>query len=239
MHYTLLLAITLTVAIINGSQPLLAHYSGPVYVHNTTIHNGNQQSLENQANFIQQTHLVTSIHSMQQFIQSARDNTREYTYGLLSWMNQNRIKTALTGALIGYGYVWYKLVSLNYALGQNTNWSTWHDTLTLEELLARAQHDLARDLLTAIQRHYTTPEKLDDIIGPLISFVRDVDTEILQLHQIVNVHTWIDRLRISFLFPKQSLLVSQAQDKIHRLTYLKNLLLNWVSEHKVARLTTR
>lgn len=240
MLYKLLLAITLPVAyIISSEPPQIPNTGQPVYVHNTFIENSNRQHSAHQAYFTQQGSFSNSIENVQQFAQSARDQTKEYAYGMLSWMNQNRTKTVLSGALIGYGYVWYTLVSLNYALAENTNWSTWHDTLTLEELLAKPQQDVATDLLTAIQRQYTTPEKFDDIISPLVSFVRDVDTEVMQLHQIVKLHSWIDRLRISFLFPKQSLLVSQAQEKIHRLTYLKNLLLHWVSQNKVARLTTR
>ena len=134
--------------------------------------------------------------------------------------------------------MWYKLLSLNYALSQNTRWSQWHQTLTLEELLAQPQQEVATNLLTAIQRQYATPEQFDDFVSPLVAFVHDVDAEIIQLRQLLNLHTWINRLRISFLFPKQSALLEQSQDNIHRLTYLKNLLLNWVSEHKVARFST-
>ena len=91
-------------------------------------------------------------------------------------------------------------------------------------------------MLTAIQRKYSTPEQFDDLIGPLIAFVRDVDTEIKELRQLEQLHRWIDRLRISFLFPKQAALREQSHDAINRLTYLKNVLLNWVVENKVARL---
>lgn len=244
MHYKLLLAITLPVAqILSSESSQIPTTKQPVYIHNTFIENSNphhsSHHFSHQAYFTQQGSFSNSIDNIQHFAQSARDHTKEYAYGILSWIHQNKAKTALSGALIGYGYIWYKLVSLNYALAQNINWSKWHDTVTLEELLARPQQELATDLLTAIQRQYTTPDKFDDVISPLVSFVQDVDTEINELHQIVQLHTWIDRLRISFLFPKQTLLVSQAQEKIHRLTYLKNLLLQWVSQNKVARLTTR
>lgn len=238
MLYTLLILITLATTQSTCAKELTIHlHSSPVTM-NADLTMSNGILLDNQTNVQQQSHLTNSSTTIQNIFNQARDQAQEYTYGIFSWIAQNKTKSAAYTAALGYGYVWYKLLSLNYALLQRASWSHWHNTLTLEELLAQPQQEVATDLLTAIQRQYTIPEQFDDLIGPLILFVRDVDTEIAQLRQLVHLHTWIDRLRMSFLFPKQSALLESSQDKINRLTYLKNLLLNWVSQHKVTRLAS-
>lgn len=236
MNHTRMITLALIGIQLNAAeQPIIHVHTPPVIIHNNMA-SKNQIAVENETQVQQQasqSHTSTTIHNI---LYQARDQAQEYTYGIFSWVNQNKKITLLYGAMIGYSYVWYKLLSLHYALSQSTSWSKWHETLTLEELLAKPQQEVAADLLTAIQRHYTTPEQFDDLITPLIAFVRDVDNEIEQLRQLEKFHTWIDRLKISFFFPKQSALLETAQASIHRLTYLKNILLNWVSEHKVARL---
>ncbi len=238
MHHTRMIALALIGMQINAAeQPIMHIHAPPAQVTvNNYMNSANQLSLENETQVQQQAQLSHTSTNIQNILNQARDQAQEYTYGIFSWINQNKKMTLFYGAMIGYGYVWYKLLSLNYTLSQTTSWSKWHETMTLEELLAKSHQEVATDLLTAIQRHYTTPEQFDDLITPLIAFVRDVDCEIDQLRQLEKFHIWIDRLRISFLFPKQSALLEASQASIHRLTYLKNVLLTWVSEHKVARL---
>lgn len=240
MHYTLMIAISLSIMQLQSAeQPIVhSHFPPQTITINNHVHADNKLSLDNKVNMQQQSYNSNTSTNMQNVFNQARDQVQEYTYGVFSWIAQNKKKTAFYGIAIGYGYVWYKLLSLNYALSQNTRWSQWHQTLTLEELLTKPQQEVATNLLTAIQRQYATPEQLNDFISPLVAFVRDVDTEIAQLKQLVNLHTWIDRLRISFLFPKQSALLEQSQTNIHRLIYLKNLLMNWMSENKVARFSS-
>ena len=73
--------------------------------------------------------------------------------------------------------------------------------LRWKNCLHQPQQEVATNVLTAIQRQYATPEQFDDFVSPLVAFVHDVDAEIIQLRQLLNLHTWINRLRISFLFP--------------------------------------
>ncbi|MGE0009474.1 MAG: hypothetical protein AB7F19_02945 [Candidatus Babeliales bacterium] len=234
MHSLLLLAIILPLSCFCSTvQPPTLTQAPTIIIHTSA------DAVSHLAN-VNKLHVIQESHStnIQHLFAQARDTSQEYAYGILSWVNQHKIKTACYGALLGYGYIWYKLASLNYALMQATNWSKWRETLSLEELLAKPQQEIAKDLLTAIQKQYTTPEQFDDLLSPLIAFVRDVDTELQELRQLVHLHTWIDRLHIAFLFPKQSSLLAQAHDNINRLTYLKNVLLNWMSQHKVARLNS-
>ncbi len=236
MNRTQMIALALMGMQLNAvEQPIIHIHTPPVIIHNN-MNSQNQVSHESETQVHQQAYQAQTATTIQNMLHQARDQAQEYTHGIFSWINQNKKMTLFYGAMIGYSYVWYKLLSLHYALSQTTSWSKWRETMTLEELLAKPQQEVAADLLIAIQRHYTTPEQFDDLLTPLIAFVRDVESEIDQLRQLEKFHAWIDRLKISFLFPKQSALLETSQASIHRLTYLKNILLNWVSEHKVARL---
>lgn len=238
-YASMLASIILTTQLYSTEQPVVDATTPPqnVIIHNHIHANSNARS-ENATNVQQEAYLSNVSTQLQNTFGQARNQAQEYTYGIFSWIAQNKKKTVLYSAAIGYGYIWYKLLSLNYALSQNTRWSHWRKTVSLEELLAKPQSDIATDLLTAIQRQYTSQEELNNLIGPLTAFLKDIDIEIHQLKQVINLHVWIDRLRISFLFPKQSALLEEAQDNIHRLTYLKNVLLNWVIDNKVARLSS-
>lgn len=237
MRYTLIILVSAVINITyTTEQPPATRDMTPPTIHvNNYITSSSHAQQETMV--AQTAHFENTISNITTVMQQARDNAHEYSTNMLSWIANNKKKSILYCMLTGYGYIWYKLMRLHYALSKATNWSSWQRTLPLEQLLAQQQAQVAKNLLTAIQRQYSSPQQFDDFISPLVAFVSDVDTELEQLHQLVNLHKWIARLYLAFLFPQQTQLLEQAQENIHRLTFLKNLLLNWVSEHKVARVS--
>lgn len=222
---------------VSGLTSLHIAFHPSVIENNLYTITSNEMALQSQVEVAQNSYLHNSTTNINNLLGNARDTAQEYTYGLFSWIAHNKKKSILYCLLTGYSYVLYKILRLNYTLSSATNWSQWQRTLSLEQLLAQSQGQIATNLLTDIQRQYTTPEKLDDFIGPLVAFVQDIDTELEQLRQLDSLHKWIGRLHVAFIFPKQTELLEHAQESIHRLTYLKNVLLNWVSENKVAKAT--
>lgn len=232
MHLRLLIASTIICSSLNASEVQ------PVFNLNPNIHltiqSNNAMQATNTSELGQAVHLPTQMPL--EYFKNAQDIAKAYGQGAFTWIAHNKLKTTAFVAATSYCYVWYTLLSLNYQLSQSTRWSQWHNSLTLEELLKKPQEEVATDLLTDIQRTYTNVDRLENVIAPLIAFVHDVDTEIEQLKQVVKLHAWIDRLYIAFLFPKQADLLASAQESINRLSYLKNVMLTWVSDHKMMHL---
>lgn len=203
-----------------------------VHIHNNTSSQGGQIHHENTllTNNTQQTTMKASLSHI---THGLGENLQAYSNSLYQWSTLNKKKILLGTLSASYIYTWYTMLRLSYALSSAHCWSSWQESTPFEQLIAQPQQQLAQSLLLAIQKAYTTVNNFDDFLSPLTFFMQDVDRELQQLKKLIQLHTWLNYLRIGWLFPAQQTLMAKAQEKCHRLIYLKNIIITWASEYKL------
>lgn len=206
------------------------------------VNNNNQ----NQINVIQNNtnwnvvEIMTKLYQLnwKQYIDTARRYSRDQydsiATTLTNYIRTNKYKMGLYAAGMTYSSLCGYLLYTSWSIDSSETWANWKHHCTLEELLKLPQAPLAQELLAEVQKRYATVDDLYDFITPLVQFIKAVDTEIGRYKRFVSVHASIDRLHIGILFPRNTKLQAQAYERIHRLSYLKNILLSWLSEHKIA-----
>lgn len=150
------------------------------------------------------------------------------------YTQQHSIRIAAGACLLGYTALCSTLFFFSHKLNQPNTWGSWKEQYSLEILQGLPQKELAKELIVTIQHKYQTPQTLHDFMMPLISFLIDVNQEIRSYEHFIKIHVWIDTFKLSALFPAQKDLLQKAPKRIERLLFIKNLLLQWVIEYKMA-----
>lgn len=138
----------------------------------------------------------------------------------------------MSGIALTYGTILAKLFYGAYALANNQTWSSWRKDVPLAAL-SNVEQQVAQELFSTIQTHYANAPTSACFLSPLVHFINDVDAELVQLHSFVKIHAWIEYLKLSSFFPKQEDEQRTALEKIKRLEFIKQALINWVGEYKV------
>lgn len=135
------------------------------------------------------------------------------------------------GLLLGYGAVLAKLYYDSYEITQENTWSSWQAQIPIETLQINEQQ-VAQNLFQTMQQHYASKTATVQFLSPLIYFINDVDAELSFLRRFLALHGWLAYLKISSIFPGQDDTQKMATEKIYRLEYLKQIVINYVGEYK-------
>lgn len=120
---------------------------------------------------------------------------------LWGYMNSHKKEIVVKGALIGYVYVNYRLLSLGSYLQSTDRWHFWHSDKTLSQLLALPSKEVARDLIYEIKRRYVSYD--GDSSEPFIQFMKAVDQEIEAFNSylaLANILSKIDMVERHCIF---------------------------------------
>lgn len=151
----------------------------------------------------------------------------------------NEYKWALLlGTLVsGYGYCCYVIASGNHYLAQKDLWSSWRQDLTLEQLLAIPQPQFAKELLQEIQRRYTDPAAVTDIVRPLGTFMRVIEEEEQQLSWYQNTFSWIEYTYLKSIIFLNTSPFAKITERLARITYLKNAFHTWAAQYQLEQVS--
>lgn len=152
----------------------------------------------------------------------------------LTYAQENKTNLAL--GLLGscYSYIWFQLLYYAYQVLKTDTWSCWQSSVSNEVLKVLPEQELGKQLVMAAQEKYQKAATLADLLTPLVSFLRDIEQETKNLEAFINLHSWLDTLRLSWFFPAQKKLLSVAQEKCDRLYFIKSVFIRWVTDYKLA-----
>ena len=138
------------------------------------------------------------------------------------------------GALAaGYGYLCYIIASGNSYLAQKDSWANWRQDLTLEQLLAIPQPQFAKELVQEIQRRYTDPAAVTDIVRPLGTFMKVIEKEEEQLLWYQNAFSWLQYSKATAIIPLSTCQFAKLGEKLQRLIYFKNAFQSWAAQYQL------
>lgn len=137
------------------------------------------------------------------------------------------------GLGICYAALMIKLLHTSFfTLAKNNTWSSWKTSISIENMAAN-EKQFAQELFTAIQNAYVHAPVNAHFLSPLVHFINDSDKELCQLKTFIALHKKINSSPIACIFPRQQKALEIAQEKIQRLEYFKNIIINWVGEYRI------
>lgn len=136
-----------------------------------------------------------------------------------------------------YGYLCYIIFSGNSYFAQRSLWSSWRPDLTLEQMLATPQAQFAKELLQEIQRRYTDPASLTDIVRPLGKFMQAIEDEEQQLLWYQNAYSWIEYTKINAIIPLRTAQFGKISERLQRIAYYKNVFHAWAAQYQMEQVS--
>jgi hypothetical protein len=177
-------------------------------------------------------------YNAQSTVRSQKESENNYIASGISWLKDvpQKLFTLQTGAFVlgtaacAYGLLWIKLLKVRSEVKKNNGWGSFQEHIPPHHLQALPILSLAEGLLEEIKKKYQ-PVNAANIMPALLSFNKDVDKELEALTAFLSLCDWLTYLKLSFIFPDQKKLISQAQLKIQRLHLFKEALNQWVETH--------
>jgi len=215
----------------------------------TQIHNhtSNENLLDNQP--ITQTKVVTDnqmISSMEQnqsnkmltqMINTGKQ-AKEHALTFLSETKNliwnHKFKCFAVSAALIYGYFFLKTWKAKRYAAQKEPWFAWKINVSMEDLLAIPQKELAQELVTEIQKRYIQTQNPENFLLPFTLFMQNIEQELKRLKSDLKLHRWIIKLRVKKIFPLRAN-IELLQEKIQRLVYFQNIFTSWMTEYKLAQ----
>lgn len=144
-------------------------------------------------------------------------------------------KWHLAGAtlLASYAGICYIILRGNSYLGKNDLWSSWHQELPLDQLLAIPQQQFSQELLSEIQRRYNEPASLTDLIQPLTKFMKAIEEEEEQIRWYQSAYSWISYLYLDHIIPFSKQRFNSSTQRLQRIAYFKNVFQSWAAQYQM------
>lgn len=192
------------------------------YTNITNNHNSNQY----QITVVGLDQLIEHINNLIDACMNFKSKCKELaTFDhLTTWCKKHRL--AIGGcALLGvYAIITKELTAGRLVIHNNTAWANWKNHATLEDLINIDSHQLSRELHLSILNKYNNNNQMD-AITPLTMFSKDLEQELERLRKFVQLSHYLKLSRTNRLFFVSEKEIALIQEKIHRLLYLKKIII--------------
>lgn len=217
------------VALLEGKDfNLVLHIHNDNIAYNAPVATAQQiappQSLKKTSLFkkVQKLHAETQLKERMQTLLNSHSFLCDYGLYILA--------LSLAGT---YGYLSYIIYRGNSYLSNSELWSSWRQDLSFDQLLAIPQHQLSEDLIREIQRRYTNPSSVTDLLHPLTQFITIAADEEEMLLWYQKWYGWLSTLHIIRCLPFAKNRFAKITERMQRLTYFKNLFQTWIADYQL------
>jgi|GEM_PF-48688 glycerate dehydrogenase len=144
----------------------------------------------------------------------------------------------ISSCSFSYLYFLYQLKSDSVYLADKDLWSKWNGSKKLSEFFTMDNNELIEELLLDIQVKYTDVENVGDFSLPFTSFFQAVEEEEKKLSRYAKHHKIINRLKLEKAFQLDENLITEIDNRLDRLSFLKTKLWQWLSAKKIQENTS-
>ncbi len=132
-----------------------------------------------------------------------------------------------------YAFLLYIIYAGNSYLSNNELWSSWRQDLPLDQLLAIPQEQFSQELIREIQRRYTDPRSVIDLVKPLSEFIITTNDEEEQLRWYQSTFGWLSYLQLIKIVPLSKQRFTKINERLQRLAYYKNIFQSWAADYQL------
>ena len=193
----------------------------------------NNQSLANaQADAVaESTSEATSEAKADVDVLQSMQNT--YQEPVQTFLSDNKLYLGAGALLSLYSYYCYQVICGNFYLKRTDLWSSWKHELSFDQLCLIPQQTLARELILNIQHHGLDMQKPTDFMVPLVLFLQVIEEERSKLIYYQTLYNRITMVKCSVLFPFNKKQYNNIEERLRRLSFLKNIFISWMAEFNV------
>ena len=137
------------------------------------------------------------------------------------------------GLCVVYVYVLYELTKGNQIIANHNAWAAWNDDMCLVTLAEIPEKKLYGELIVDIQKQYTDPLNPTDWVTPCIIFHEKLLEEQKILERYLRIGRWLESLKLSLIYPVNATRLEQAQEKLERLMFVRDLFFTWAANYKI------
>lgn len=169
-------------------------------------------------------------------LQISKENLQTLGTKVTDFIDKYKYWTPVTTVSFIYCCLLYKIMSTNKLMSSENSWCNWKPEIEFNKLLAIPQKDLSVELINAIQKKYSDPQNPTNFVTPMVNFVNDTNEEIKNIQDYVKIAKILKKLKTTYVFPVNDEKINLAQEKINKLTYLKNIFTQWSVDFKQQQL---
>ncbi len=131
----------------------------------------------------------------------------------------------------GYGYLWYQLHKARNLLDNARAWSCWKNHIAIDHLGSYSRDELSKELFIDIQERYINIDDPTDHLLPLAGFLPMLERERILLEKYIWWGNKIMTCRLHLIFPLNQENITQAEEALRRLKFIKGLFISWWAVH--------
>lgn len=160
--------------------------------------------------------------------------TQEATH-LVHYVKQHPIQTVACGCLVTAVGFMRSIKKLEQSLQQPAAWSLWKREIAPAQKRHQYDAHFAHELLHAIQVRYMKLTDIADFMGPIRSFMQDLEHELESVQRYARGARWLQQLGLHHCIDAH--LYAESSERIERLEMLKHVCLQWLSKAKLESAT--
>ena len=220
---------TRRVEIEQALNSLPSQSTGPIYINLNVQDNTSQQN----QNIAVSSSKFFNQENYHKIFSASKEHAANCYTSFVDWLKNNKIKFGLYCAAAGYSSLQGYLFYLKCKLASPNCWSKWQWEKPIEQMYQTPQAEFAHNLLIDIQRHYTTINNPTDFVTPLTKFMKDTEQEYNYLYKYKKIITYLEKLYISKVFFYDANLLASIDNRLQKLSYIKNTFLSWLADYKL------
>jgi hypothetical protein len=185
----------------------------------------NKQANQNTAT--NNTHIVNNVTNIQvngmdllKFLQEFADCNSKNGY---DWLKKHQKICAGIGLSAIYLTIIRSVIHGKTLLCTNGCWSNWKSDTPLATILSRPARSIYQELYSAIINKYANNTETD-LLMPLVQFTSDLNTELATLETFYKIGYYTQNCKLNWAFWISAREISEAQEKIARLSYYRTLI---------------
>jgi len=186
----------------------------------------NKPILENKSDIT--TCAITSDGNSQGYLNKTKGFWKKYKYHII-----------LSSVAGSYGAILFLLSKGHLYLSKENKWSSWPKNKAFQEVLELPQQELAELLLQNIQTKYKNEKNKIDFISPMATFINEVEKEKRTIIFYTRLYTFLKKMHLINLFPVSNRYFENTNEKLQRLSYIKNVFLSWATNIPPSRFSNK
>lgn len=156
------------------------------------------------------------------YFEDIKNRPEEYVYDLVNLVKSNKLRVGLGLVSCVYIFTFSRMAALKNSINNKNNWSFWNSSVSFDILSSLPKEKIIKEIVTDIERKYYG-KNLNIYTNPFDLFDNDMIRELKDLEDFLALANKIKKMRLQKFYSLSYEEIIDAQKKIQRLSYMKNL----------------
>jgi hypothetical protein len=197
---------------------------------NLNVNSSNNNNLANENSSTQQQKSAQAQQQTNYFMP-----LQYYSHNFLHFIANQKYKILSLSVVGLYIYFFGRIWKDHTYIQRTDTCASWHYDIKLKDLKRIKAEQLALELIKDIQANHVDTRDPSNTTIPFSQFMQAMEYEIKRITSYLRLSSGIQRMRILFFFPTNTVTIQYAQEKLERAHFLKKIFATWMAEYKIKR----